>query len=64
VIGLLFFAPFVVSMCTAMTAAFGGFVGLVGMGLVGIYADITPKARNVPVRQTIPLPPSPPVNSQ
>lgn len=61
VIGLLFFTPFVVSMCTAMTAAFGGFVGLIGMALVGIYADITPKARHVPVRQTVPPPPVPPL---
>jgi hypothetical protein len=44
VIGLLVFTPFVVSMCTAMTAAFAAFVGLIGMALVGIYADVTPKA--------------------
>lgn len=60
VIGLLFFTPFVVSMCTAMTAAFGGFVGLIGMALVGIYADITPKARKLPARPTPPpRPPAP-----
>ena len=57
VIGLLFFTPFVVSMTTAMTAAFAGFLGLIGMSLVGIYADVTPKAKKPPV--TIP-PPSPP----
>ena len=44
VIGLLFFAPFVVAMTTAMTFFYGGFVGLIGMGLVAIYADVTPKA--------------------
>jgi len=44
VIGLLFFAPFVVGMTTAMTAGFAGLVGLIGMGLVSIYADVTPKA--------------------
>lgn len=61
VIGLLFFTPFVVSMCTAMTLAFGGFVGLIGMALVGIYADITPKARNVPAPQSKPAIPIPPL---
>lgn len=61
VIGLLFFTPFVVSMCTAMTLAFGGFVGLIGMALVGIYADITPKARNVPVPPSKPVIPIPPL---
>jgi hypothetical protein len=49
VIGLLFFTPFVVSMTTAMTAAFAGFLGLIGMSLVGIYADVTPKAKKLPV---------------
>ena len=44
VVGLLFFAPFVVGMTTAMTAGFAGLVGLIGMGLVSIYADVTPKA--------------------
>ena len=31
-------------MATAMTLGFGGFVGLIGMALVGWYADSTPKA--------------------
>jgi len=53
VMGLLFFTPFVVSMCTAMTGAFGGFLGLIGMALVGIYGDITPKVRTVLVPQTL-----------
>ncbi|MFM2242801.1 MAG: hypothetical protein RLZ97_1656, partial [Verrucomicrobiota bacterium] len=44
VVGLLFFSPFVVGMTTAMTIGWAGFVGLVGMGLVAIYADVTPKA--------------------
>ncbi len=48
VIGLLFFTPFVVWMSTAMTAGFAGFVGLIGMMLVGIYADVTPKAKRPP----------------
>lgn len=63
VIGLLFFTPFVVSMCTAMTAAFGGFVGLVGMALVGIYADITPKVRKAGAPQSISPPRTPPIPS-
>jgi hypothetical protein len=44
VIGLLVFAPFVIGMATAMTGGYAGFVGLIGMALVGIYADATPKA--------------------
>jgi hypothetical protein len=44
VVGLLFFTPFVVGMTTAMTVGYAGLVGLVGMGLVAIYADVTPKA--------------------
>jgi hypothetical protein len=63
VIGLLFFTPFVVSMCTAMTAAFGGFVGLIGMALVGIYADVTPKAKKLPTRPMNLTPPSQPMAS-
>lgn len=44
VIGLLVFTPPVVWMATAMTAGYGGFVGLIGMGLVAYHADVTPKA--------------------
>lgn len=44
VTGLLIFTPFVVAMTTAMTGGYAGFVGLIGMTLVGIYADATPKA--------------------
>ncbi|MBT8043890.1 MAG: ABC transporter permease subunit [Verrucomicrobiae bacterium] len=44
VIGLLIFTPLVVSMATAMTLGYGGFVGLIGMALVAWYADVTPKA--------------------
>jgi len=58
VIGLLFFTPFVVCMTTAVTAAFAGFLGLIGMSLVGIYADVTPKAKKQP--DTVPTPPLPP----
>jgi hypothetical protein len=62
VIGLLFFTPFVVMMCTLMTVGFGGFVGLLGMALVGIYTDVTPKARSLPVRpMNLTPPPSAPM---
>lgn len=44
VIGLLVFTPFVVLMSTAMTVGYGGFTGLIGMTLVAMYADATPKA--------------------
>lgn len=44
VIGLLIFTPLVVSMATAMTLGYGGFVGLIGMSLVAWFADVTPKA--------------------
>jgi hypothetical protein len=60
VIGLLFFTPFVVCMTTVMTAFFGGFVGLIGMAFVGIYADVTPKARKLPARPMNFSPPPPP----
>jgi ABC-type transport system involved in multi-copper enzyme maturation permease subunit len=44
VIGLLIFTPFIVWMATAFTVGYAGAVGLIGMMLVAIYADITPKA--------------------
>ena len=44
VVGLLIFTPFVVGMATAMTMGYAGFVGLIGMTLVALYADATPKA--------------------
>lgn len=46
VIGLIIFTPFVVSMCTAVTIGFAGFVGLLGMSLVAIYMDVTPKLKS------------------
>jgi hypothetical protein len=39
-------------MATAMTAGYGGFVGLLGMGLVAYHADVTPKAP-----KSLPAPP-------
>jgi len=44
ILGLLFFTPFVVVMASAMTIGFAGGIGLVGMGLVGWFADVSPKA--------------------
>ena len=44
VIGLLIFTPLVVSMATAMTLGYGGFVGLLGMAAVAWFADVSPKA--------------------
>ena len=44
IIGLLFFTPFVVGMATAMTLGWAGGLGLIGMGLVGWFADVSPKA--------------------
>lgn len=43
-IGLLFFTPFVVMMVTAMTMFYAGGIGLIGMGIVGWFADVSPKA--------------------
>jgi hypothetical protein len=62
VVGLLVFTPFVVGMATAMTALHAGFVGLIGMTLVAIYADATPKAPAwvKPPAPNVP-PPTPPV---
>ncbi len=44
VVGLLVFAPFVIGMTTGMTLGHAGFAGLIGMALVAVYADATPKA--------------------
>ncbi len=44
IIGLLFFTPFVVMMATLMTIGHAGGIGLIGMGLVAWFADVSPKA--------------------
>ena len=44
IIGLLLFTPFIVLMATFMTFFHAGGVGLIGMGLVGWFADVSPKA--------------------
>ncbi len=43
-IGMLFMTPFVVGMAALMTLGFGGGLGLIGMGIMAIFCDTTPKA--------------------
>lgn len=57
VVGLLVFTPFVVGMATAMTVGYGGGAGLIGMALVALNADVTPKA---PAWVKVPAPNVPP----
>lgn len=61
VVGLLVFTPFVVGMATAMTGFYAGFVGLIGMTLVAIYADATPKAPAWVKPPAANMPPPPPM---
>ena len=42
--GLLIFTPMVVGMATAITAGWMGFLGLVAMGIVARFSDVSPKA--------------------
>ncbi len=76
IIGLLFFTPFVVGMATLMTLGHAGGIGLIGMGLVGWFADVSPKApkwveapaANIPgvppqAAGGVPLPPGPPASA-
>lgn len=44
IVGLLVFSPFVIGMTTVFTGGYAGFVGLLGMGFVAVYADVTPRA--------------------
>ncbi len=53
VLGLLVFSPFVIGMITALSLGWGGFIGLLGMAVVSIRMDVTPKAPKW-------LPPPPP----
>ncbi|MEO8613619.1 MAG: hypothetical protein ABI600_00640 [Luteolibacter sp.] len=53
VLGLLVFSPFVIGMVTAVTLGWGGLIGLIGMTVVSIRMDVTPKAPKW-------LPPPPP----
>ncbi|MEI6178099.1 MAG: hypothetical protein WCS43_14495 [Verrucomicrobiota bacterium] len=51
-VGVVIFAPFVIGLLSAMTCGFGGFLGLVIMGLVAARID---SSRKAPVQ--VPLPP-------
>ena len=49
IIGLMVFAPFVVGLVTAFTLGWGGAAGLIGLAIVAVKMDVTPKApRSVP----------------
>lgn len=66
VVGLLFFAPFVVGMATAMSIGHAGFVGCLAMAAVAWFCDATPKAPSwvqAPV-PNIPKPPSLPISEE
>ena len=59
VMALLIFTPFVVMMAALITLGHAGGIGLVGMGLVGGLADVSPKAPRgvaVPAVNVPPLP--------
>jgi ABC-type transport system involved in multi-copper enzyme maturation permease subunit len=43
-IGLMFFSPFVIGIITAVTVGWGGFVGLLGVAVVAVTMDVTPRA--------------------
>lgn len=61
IIGLLFFTPFVVGMATAVTLGNAGGLGLIGMGLVAWFADVSPKAPKWVVAPTPNMPTPPPL---
>jgi hypothetical protein len=58
IIGLLVFAPFVIGMATALTAGWAGGLGLIGLAIISLRMDVTPKA---PKWMPPPLPDIPPV---
>jgi hypothetical protein len=60
IIGLMVFAPFVIGLATAVTVGWGGALGLIGLAIVAVKTDVTPKAsRKLPP----PLPDIPLVES-
>lgn len=54
--GLLFFTPWVTVMTTAMSVGFAGFVGLLAMALIAVFADVSPGGRQA--RRPITAPPT------
>ncbi len=44
IIGLLVFAPFVIGLVTAFTVGWGGAAGLIGLAIIAVRMDVTPKA--------------------
>ncbi len=44
IIGLMVFAPFFIGLVTALTLAWGGGLGLIGLAIVAVRMDVTPKA--------------------
>ena len=44
IVGLLVFAPFVIGLVTALTAGWGGAAGLIGLAVIALKMDVTPKA--------------------
>ena len=57
ILGLMVFAPFVLGLVTAVTVGWGGALGLVGLAIIAVRMDLTPKA---PKWMPPPLPNVPP----
>ncbi|MES2920490.1 MAG: hypothetical protein V4819_03030 [Verrucomicrobiota bacterium] len=57
IIGLMVFAPFVIGLVTAFTVGWGGALGLIGLAIIAVRMDVTPKA---PKWMPPPLPNVPP----
>lgn len=53
IMGLLVFAPFVIALITAITLGWGGCLGLMGLAIIALRMDVTPKAAR---RMPPPLP--------
>jgi ABC-type transport system involved in multi-copper enzyme maturation permease subunit len=52
ILGLQIFSPFVIGMVTAVTLGWAGFLGLLGMTLVAVRLDVTPRA---PIQAPAPI---------